>query len=101
MTLRIIGISGITKIRLRMLEDGRPQYQIAADVGIPPARLSEYALGRRPIPAHRIFDLVRVFNCNPEDILGYENDDAADITEGRVADLPDEQPSSRPPYLQY
>lgn len=67
------GIVAVTKIRIRMLEDGRPQYVIAADLGVSPARLSEYALGRRPIPPQRIFELMRLWNCNPDDILGYED----------------------------
>jgi predicted transcriptional regulator len=63
----------VTKIRLRMLEDGRPQYEIAAQLGVSPARLSEYALGRRPIPPRRVFEFVRLWNCNPDDIIGYED----------------------------
>lgn len=62
----------VTKMRIRLLEDGRPQYQIAADLGIPPSRLSEYALGSRNIPTHRIYDFVRLWGCGVEDILGYE-----------------------------
>lgn len=65
------GLPMITKIRMRMLEDGRPQYVIARELGITPARLSEYALGKRAIPTKRIFEFVRVWGCNPEDILGY------------------------------
>lgn len=63
----------VTKIRLRMLEDGRPQYVIAADVGVSPARLSEYALGKRPIPPHRIYEFMRLWDCSVTDILGYED----------------------------
>jgi DNA-binding Xre family transcriptional regulator len=67
----------ITKIRLRLLEDGRPQYQIAAAVGVSPARISEYALGKRAIPTNHIYSLVRVLGCNVEDLIGYA--DNADV----------------------
>lgn len=68
----------VTKMRMRLMEDGRPQYVIAEDLGIPPSRLSEYALGQRPIPTHRIYDFVRLWGCGVEDILGYEDDDGYD-----------------------
>lgn len=68
----------VTKFRLRLLEDGRPQYVIAADIGVPPSRLSEYALGQRNIPTSRIYDFVRLWGCGVEDILGYEDDDGVD-----------------------
>lgn len=65
----------VTKMRLRVLEDGRPQFQIAADVGCSPARLSEYCLGKRAIPTHLIYEFVRVFRCSPPDFLGMEEDE--------------------------
>lgn len=64
----------ITKIRLRLLEDGRPQYVIAAEVGVSPARISEYCLGKRSIPTNHIYSLVRVLNCNVQDLLGFADD---------------------------
>jgi hypothetical protein len=65
----------ITKMRMRLLEDGRPQYRIAADLGVPPSRISEYALGRRAIPTKLLYDFVRLWGCGIDDILGYEPDD--------------------------
>ena len=65
---------------MRLLEDGRPQYKIAADIGIPASRLSEYALGQRPIPTHRLYDFVQLWRCSVDDILGYEPDDGFDNT---------------------
>lgn len=64
-----------TKLRMRLLEDGRPQYIIAAEVGVSPARVSQYALGRRPIPTRHIYSFCRVFGCNVSDVLGYEDDE--------------------------
>lgn len=71
----------ITKLRMRMLEDGRPQYKIAEEVGCSPGRLSDYALGRRAIPSHRIYTFCRVLHCNADDLLGYEAIDESLIYE--------------------
>ena len=68
----------ITKMRMRLLEDGRPQYKIAAQLGIPTSRLSEYALARRAIPTELLYDFVRLWGCGVDDILGYEPDDEPD-----------------------
>jgi transcriptional regulator with XRE-family HTH domain len=65
----------ITNLRLRLLEDGRPQYKIAAEVGVSPARISEYALGKRPIPTNHIYSLVRVLGCNVSDLIGFADDE--------------------------
>jgi hypothetical protein len=65
---------GVTKIRLRLLEDGRPQYKIAAEVGCSPARLSEYATGKRDIPPRFIYDFMRMWKCDVHDVVGWESD---------------------------
>lgn len=64
----------ITKMRLRLLEDGRPQYIIAAEVGVAPARISEYCMGKRAIPTEHIYSLVKVLGCNVQDILGFADE---------------------------
>lgn len=64
----------ITKMRMRLLEDGRPQYMIAAHVGVSPSRISEYALGRTKIPTRHIYRLCEVLRCNVDDLLGYEDE---------------------------
>jgi DNA-binding Xre family transcriptional regulator len=69
----------ITKIRMRLLEDGRPQYVIAAMVGVSPARISEYCLGKRSIPTQHIYSLVQVLGCNVQDLLGYADDSDIDV----------------------
>lgn len=61
----------VTKIALRVLEDGRPQYVIAAEAGIPPPRLSEYCTGRRVIPVKHLYRFCSIFRCDPNDIIGY------------------------------
>lgn len=67
----------VTKLSLRVMEDGRPQYQIAAELGVPAPRLSEYCHGR-PIPMHRIYRFCEVFRCDPTSLIGYE--DVSNIT---------------------
>lgn len=60
-----------TKLRAVLLEpQNRPNYIIAVAAGMAPSRLSEYALGRREMPAHHIMRLCEVLRCQPEDILG-------------------------------
>jgi len=49
---------------------------IAALAGMSPSRLSEYILGQRAIPQHHMIGLCRVFECEPEDILGDTTTDA-------------------------
>ena len=55
---------------LLLRHENRPNYIIAAKCGFHPARLSQYALGKRPIPPHHLIRLCEVLNCNPEDIVG-------------------------------
>lgn len=59
---------------MRLLEDGRPQYIIAAQVGVSPARVSQYALGRRPIPTRHIYSFCEVLKCDVDQLLGYEDE---------------------------
>lgn len=61
----------VTNLRLRLMEDGRPQYIIAAELEVSPSRLSEYALGNRTIPQHRVYTFCRVLRCNPDELLGF------------------------------
>lgn len=61
----------ITKLRMLLMERDEPQYMIAAKLGVSPGRLSEYALGNRPIPQRRIIDFCRLLRCNAEDLFGY------------------------------
>jgi DNA-binding Xre family transcriptional regulator len=70
---------GVTKMRLRLLDDGRPQYMIAAEVGVSPARISEYAMGKRQIPTRHIYRLCEVLHCNVDDLLGYSDEEAVDV----------------------
>lgn len=57
-----------TRLRALLLDDGRPQYMIAALAGLPPTRISEYALGRRNIPLKHVIALSDVLKCEPDEI---------------------------------
>lgn len=54
-----------------MMEDGRKQIDIAKAAGMPPSRLSEYALGRAKMPHHHLMALSLTLRCNPQDVAGY------------------------------
>lgn len=60
----------VTKLRLALLNTDAPQYMIAALAGMSPSRVSEYALGKKPIPTHHLLALARVLKKNPSDLVG-------------------------------
>lgn len=62
---------GVTRLRLALLDDGRTQVEIARVAGMTPSRVSEYALGHKPIPPHHQIILSRVLNRRPQDLIGY------------------------------
>lgn len=61
----------VTRFRLALLDDGRRQGEIAKAAGITQSRVSEYAMGRRQMPAHHQILLARVLNRNPQDLVGW------------------------------
>lgn len=67
-------MEGMSKLRLKLLEVGGPQYIIAARAGMAPSRLSQYVLLQKEIPLHHLAGLCRVLECEPEDIVGGVND---------------------------
>lgn len=69
--MSVIHQAPITKLRKKMLEIGGPAYRVAERAGFPASRMSEYTLGRKPIPVKHLVALCRVFNCDPEDITGW------------------------------
>ena len=60
----------LSKLKLKCMEQGGPQYMIAALAGLSPSRLSEYVLLQKEIPGHHLVALCRVLGCEPEDIMG-------------------------------
>lgn len=61
----------LTKLRLLLLSYPEHQYVIAAKARISPARLSEYANGKRRIPPNNLARLCFVLGVEPEDVTGY------------------------------
>ena len=70
-----------TKLRIRVMDycatHFMTQTTFAQSIGVTPSRLSEYQHARRPIPFHLMKKLTAVFDCAPEDIFGFvdDNDD--------------------------
>lgn len=61
----------VTRFRLALLDDGRRQGEIARAAGITQSRISEYAMGRRPMPPHHQILLSRVLQRDPQDLIGW------------------------------
>lgn len=60
----------VSKIRLLLLQDPRPQYVIAADIGFAPTMLAKYACGTLT-PSQRHIELMMEFwGCEEEDLIG-------------------------------
>lgn len=63
----------MTPIKLHailMRPEARPNYVLAAKIGVAPSRLSEWALGKRPIPPERLLRLCELLNVAPDEVLG-------------------------------
>jgi transcriptional regulator with XRE-family HTH domain len=60
----------LTNLKVKLLQDDIPAWQIAAKVGIHPSTLSEYALGKKEIKAKHLRALAKYFKCPQRDILG-------------------------------
>lgn len=63
----------VTKLRIKVLGTAHPQYQIAALAGIHPSTMSGYVRGDKPILDKHLIALCDLFNCEPEDIIGWED----------------------------
>ena len=61
----------ITRIRKLLITGELPAYKVAAEVGIHPSTLSQYALGRKEVLPHHLIKLCKYYNLNPDEILGY------------------------------
>lgn|SRR5215471_223236 len=72
----------VTKLRLALMHSGLPQYMVAAQSGMPPSRVSEYALGKKSIPAHHLMALASVLRVNPVDLIG--DADYVDMSTGSL-----------------
>ena len=67
----------ITKLKARLLgnrdEKGKqiPQHRVAAETGINPSTLSEYALGKTPYTQKNLALLCDYFKCEPNELAGW------------------------------
>lgn len=61
----------ITKLAARLQDFPGPQYITAARAGIHPTILSNYKQGKASIPRHHLDQLARVFECEPEELVGW------------------------------
>lgn len=68
----------VSKLRLRVIENGQPQYMIAAKAGMSPSQLSRYILGQNTMRPIHLMNLCEVLKCEPSDITGDEFVDMRD-----------------------
>jgi hypothetical protein len=60
----------ITKLMLKLQTTDQPNYIVGAACGIHPTTLSLYARGKQPISAKHLVSLCRLFECEPDDLIG-------------------------------
>ena len=60
----------ITKLMYKLLQCSEHNYIIAAAARINPYTLSRYARGHQPISAPHLIALCRLFECEPEELIG-------------------------------
>lgn len=60
----------VTRLMLKLMSVQQPNYQIAAAAGIHPTTLSEYSRGKKDISAKHLVALTKLFECEPEEIMG-------------------------------
>ena len=60
----------VSKLRLKIMESGMPQYVVGTFAAIHHSRMSEYCRMQRPIKNDHLMALCEVLRCDPEDIIG-------------------------------
>lgn len=65
-------------MRIKVIESGYRQYQIAGLTSIAPTTIAEYCLGQSAIPTHHMLRLCEFFQCEPEDLIGIIESDTYD-----------------------
>jgi transcriptional regulator with XRE-family HTH domain len=61
----------MTRLRLRTMTVEIPDYQIASACGMSPITFSRYCSGARTPTPPNLASLCEVFDCLPEDLLGF------------------------------
>lgn len=64
--------SQLTRLKILLLEDDKPAYQVAALCGMHPYVLSTYATGQKQPSIAHLRALCKYFKCRQQDILGWE-----------------------------
>ena len=77
--------SRMTKLKVRLLDWPGPQFLFAREVGVTPGRMSEYVMGRRPLPVLKAMEMAPLLNCNPADLIGWADEDDVIILDGVTA----------------
>lgn len=60
----------VTKLMLKLQTTSQPNYIVGASCGIHPTTLSYYARGIRPISAKHLIALCKLFQCEPDELIG-------------------------------
>ena len=60
----------VTRLMLKCMSVQQPNYQIAAAAGLHPTTLSQYSRGKKDISAKHLIALCRLFECEPDDLIG-------------------------------
>lgn len=74
-------VTVLTNLKVKLLQDDLPAWQIGAKVGIHPSVLSEYALGKRELRPKHLRALARYFKCKQTEILGTSEFEVSDAPE--------------------
>jgi transcriptional regulator with XRE-family HTH domain len=73
-----------TKLRVLLLRpEARPNYVLAARLGVAPSRLSDWSLGKRVIPTDKLMMLCEILRVAPDDIIGELDPVDADVDASR------------------
>jgi DNA-binding Xre family transcriptional regulator len=62
-------------MRIKVIESGYKQYQIAGLTSIAPTTIAEYCLSQSEIPTHHMVRLCEFFSCEPSDLIGIVESD--------------------------
>lgn len=76
----------VTKLQIALLDWHGPRYMIAHALGIAPPRLTEWQMGRKEIPTRHVIALSRILKRNPEDLVGFANEEDYLIHPDEVVD---------------
>lgn len=65
----------VTKLRIALMSWDGPQYMLARACGVAAPRITDWQMGRKEIPTRHLLTLSRILKRNPEDLVGYADDE--------------------------